>query len=134
MTRRQFVLGYSLIAGLGEAATGLLLVAAPALALRLMRVPPVTEGAIFLRWVGVFVLGVGLAYLVPLRQRRGRLAELAAVWRLTSLLRGAVAGFVVAAVAARALPAAWLTVGIYDGVLAAGQLLLWRAGWLSDDD
>jgi hypothetical protein len=120
-----------LVAGGGDAVTGLLLVAAPALVLRLLGIEPPARAAgdlIFLRFAGVFVGCVGLAYLYPwLLGRARREHRLAAAVEITAGFRLAVALFLTAAVAAGTLEAPWLTVGVYDALLAALQLgLLFR--------
>ena len=134
MNRHRFVLLYSFGAGLGDALTGVLLLAAPAATLQLMHVPVPAGELIWLRWMGVFVGAVGLSYLLPWRlPAPARLAELTVVWRFTAVVRGAVAVFVIGALLAAALPRAWLTVGLWDGLLAGLQVALLRAGWLTHD-
>jgi len=124
---------YCVLAGGCDLATGLGLVAAPYTVLAWMGIGGVAGGAwIYLRFVGVFVAGVGAAYLYPLllsalggSDRPGRLPV---VIEVTALLRTGVALFVTGAVAAGALDVPWLSVAATDAVLAALQLWMLRRG------
>lgn len=119
---------FCLLAGGGEAGTGLLLVAAPALVLRLLRIAPAGD-LTYLRFVGVFVGCVGLAYLYPwLLGGRRRAGRVLAVLEMTAGVRLAVALFLGVAVAGDRLDLPWLTVGIYDAILATAQLSLLHRG------
>jgi hypothetical protein len=117
--------GLALGAGLLDFCTGLGLVLAPALTLRLMRAGPVgAEAEIYLRFTGVFVGLVGFSYLWGLA---GGPARLRAVLMLTTWFRLAVGGFSAWAVAAGRLTPAWSSVPATDLLLAAAQAwLLWR--------
>lgn len=112
------------LAGLGDAATGLLLVSRPELVLRLLGIPHPGGDLIFLRFVGVFVGCVGLACLYPLPG--GDPLRMAAALEMTTMFRLAVALFVGASVTAGALATPWAAVGGYDLVLAVVQI-----GWLA---
>jgi hypothetical protein len=117
---------FCLFAGLGDAATGILLVAAPALVLRLLGIAPV-ENDVLLRFVGVFVGCVGLAYLYPwVLRRRGRLRT---AIEITAGVRLAVAIFLALAVLRGAMDEAWIPVGGYDALVAAAQLALLARGF-----
>lgn len=123
---RRVIPLYCLMAGSCDAATGLLLVAGPGLALRLMRIAAVPAEPIYLRWIGVFVACVGLSYLYPFLYRGapGREARLTVVLEVTVPTRLAVALFVGAGVLAGALSVPWLSVLFTDLVLAAVQLAM----------
>ena len=112
------------IAGSGDAAAGLLLVSAPALALRLLGIPHPGGDLVFLRFVGVFVGCVGLSclYPLPLRDRLRRTRRVAAALEMTAMFRLAVALFLGVAVMVEALEPPWLTVGAYDAVVALAQI------------
>lgn len=113
----------ALAAGLMDASTGVALVWAPALVLAGLRVPPVgPEATLFLRWVGVFVGGVGAGYLWALV--RGGEERLRDVFELTCLLRALVGGFVTIAVLRGALAAGWTLVAVTDLGLALVQAWL----------
>lgn len=130
---RRWVRLYALAAGACDTTTGVLLVLAPAAVTALLGVPGKLAEPIFLRWIGVFVGGVGLAYLLPFllgARPPGFAARLRAVFEVTALLRAAVALFVTTAVAAKALPAAWLPVAATDATLAAVQLAMIHRGVL----
>jgi hypothetical protein len=133
MKRRTAAL-FCLIAGGGDAATGLLLVAAPGLVLRLLGIDRPDGDLVFLRFAGVFVGCVGLAYLYPWLWRDGARwnARLTTAIEITAGIRLAVALFLICAVASGALEPAWLTVGIYDAVIAILQLVLRARGAFAD--
>ncbi len=132
--KRQLLLGYQLATGLSDASTGLLLVFAPALTLRLMRLTVAGDALPFLSYVGVFVLSVGLAcfYGAYLTTRVVFSRELEVVWVLTGLTRALVAVFVVAKIHIGALESGWMTVAIADGAIALLQALGLGKGWLAD--
>jgi hypothetical protein len=117
--------GLALVAGGLDFSTGLGLVLAPALMLRLMRVGLVgAEAEIYLRFTGVFVGLVGFSYLWGLA---GGPARLRVVLALTAWFRLAVGIFSTWAVATGRLAPAWSSVPATDLLLAAVQAwLLWR--------
>ncbi len=122
--RRDVAPLFALAAGLGDLGTGVALVAAPELVLRLLALPPVAE-TVLLRFVGVFVASVGAAYFWPfLAEPRARPGRLRAAFALTAVPRFAVAGFLATAVATGALAPPWLLVGGYDALVAVAQLRL----------
>lgn len=127
--RRPAVL-FCAVAGGGDALTGLLLVAAPALVLRLLGVAQPQGDLVFLRFVGVFVGCVGLAYLYPwlLRDGAHRTGRVVTAVELTAVFRLAVALFLGVAVAAGGLDLPWATVGVYDALVAMAQLALLARG------
>ncbi len=118
---------FCLFAGLGDAVTGILLIAAPGLVLRLLGISgPLSDDAL-LRFVGVFVMCVGLAYLYPWVLRgQGRLRT---AIEITAGIRLAVASFLSIAVLRGAMDAAWVPVGGYDALVAAAQLALLARGF-----
>ena len=120
------------IAGGGDAATGLLLVSAPALALRLLGIPHPGGDLLFLRLVGVFVGCVGLSYLYPwlLRDRLRRARRIVAAFEITAGFRLAVALFLGVALATGSLELPWATVGVYDAIVALAQIGLLVRGEL----
>ncbi len=62
MKRRHILLLYQLLIGASDTATGILLLAAPALTLQLMHLDPPDAAALpYLAYIGAFVLSVGLA-------------------------------------------------------------------------
>jgi hypothetical protein len=119
---------FCLFAGGGDAATGLLLLAAPRLVLRLLGATAPGEGLILLRFVGVFVGSVGLAYLYPwlLRDRDSRVRT---AIEITAGVRLAVALFVGFAVMTGQLDLPWTTVGAYDALVAVAQIGLLARGF-----
>ena len=109
-----------------DTVTGLLLITAPLLVLRLLGIAPLLpEALIFLNWVGVFVLAVGLSYgLVFTGRARGE-----SVWIFTGMVRILVAIFLSIRVISGAMEPAWLLVAVSDGFVAAGQCAVLLAGW-----
>ncbi len=125
---RRLISVYSLLAGAGDGMTGVLLVGAPGFTLELLAIPVPAE-PIYLRFVGVFVGCVGLAYLYPflLPGSPRRWQRQAVVLEVTALVRLAVALFLTVAMARGALAVAWITVLLTDLSLAAAQgWMLWR--------
>ncbi len=132
--KRSFLLGYQILSGLSDSATGLLLLFAPALTLRLMRLHVASVSLPFLSFIGAFVLSVGLACLygamlatrLPSSSR-----ELQVVWLLTAISRGCVALFVSFSMLAGTLNPGWLDVAVSDGALALLQIIGLSKGWLT---
>lgn len=115
---------FAIAAGAGDLGTGLALLAAPELVLRLLALPAVAE-PVLLRFVGTFVASVGAAYFWPFAAPASERGDrLRAAFALTALPRFAVAGFLAVSVASGALGAPWLLVGGYDALAAALQLAL----------
>lgn len=118
---------FCLLAGGGDAVTGLLLVAAPALVLSLLGLGHPDGSLILVRFVGVFVGCVGFAYLYPwllfdsgCQRRRER--RIVSALEITAGVRLAVALFIGIAVAAAQLDLPWAAVGTYDALVALAQL------------
>ena len=124
----------SFAAGAMDTATGVMLIAAPAMTVGLFgaTLPGGEDAAILMRWVGVFVLGVGLSYLwaIASGDAATRARRLPGVWGATMVIRTGTALFCFSAVAAHQLDAAWLIVAASDTILAALQAWGLRAGWL----
>lgn len=123
--RGRLIRAYCLLVGAMDVATGLLLVAAPLVTLRLMRVAERPEEPLWLRFIGAFVAGVGGLYFLALT-REGR--RLAAFMEATAVVRLCIATFVGVALVARALSPPWLLVCASDAGLATLQLVLLRKG------
>lgn len=126
MNKREIIKWWSVGAGGMDAVTGLLLIVAPLMVLRLLGIAPISDDAlIFLSWVGVFVMAVGLSYGLALTGRaRGE-----AAWMFTGLVRILVAVFLAIRVVTGAMEPAWLLVAASDGLVAAGQGAILLAGW-----
>ena len=123
---------YQWLAGTCDVATGLSLVIAPAWTLHRMGVRELPESLEFVSWIGIFVLGVGLAYGTATRQPFSSVdsARWKTVWLLTAISRTLVAAFVGWEVAGGRLETAWLSVCITDAGLAGFQWWGLRRGWL----
>ena len=124
---------FCLAAGAGDSATGALLLLSPSVALGFLGIVDVGSHAVYLRFIGVFVCGVGLAYFAPwlLPCWRGDQGRLMAMIELTAFFRLAVALFVAVACAVGALASPWLTVGVFDAGVALVQLTM-RANGVFD--
>jgi hypothetical protein len=121
---------YCLGAGLLDSATGVVLVAAPRVALAAMGVEEMPADLVLLRWIGAFVGAVGLCYLYPLvLGGRGRDRRLAVVLELTTIQRLVVFAFTTGALALGQLSPAWISVPFTDLALAAAQIWMLRSGW-----
>ena len=137
MSLPRGVAGFSLAVGLCDAATGLALIAAPLWTLGRMGIAVPPAEPVFVRWIGAFVLAVGLSYLYPFLLRASgsaRLGErLATVFEVTTLARGLVAVVAGGAIAGGLLERAWLGVPLFDAAVAAVQIVLLRRGGLRHD-
>jgi len=130
---RRWLILYQYIAGLCDTGTGLLLIVAPAWTLRLMGLTIIPQPVVFVRYIGVFVLSVGLTYLWAVA--RWPLTSHAhigwsAQWKITALVRTLVAVFVVGQIASSALESRWISVALSDGAFAMIQWIGLRKGWL----
>lgn len=129
---KRILLAYQLVAGLSDATTGALLIAAPMFTIRMMGLAVPQDAAPILSFIGAFVLAVGLSYLYgALLVRNCDAPRLEAVWLLTALIRSSVAIFVLAAVVSGTLAPEWLTIAVFDGICALIQARGLRKGWLS---
>jgi hypothetical protein len=136
MTKRlasAWLLTYQYLAGLGDTTTGLLLVFAPLWTMTLMGVQRLPQPIEYVSFVGVFVLGVGLAYLsvtrLPLTAQNTPRWQ--TVWILTALIRSLVAAFLLTEILSGQMEPAWFTVAIVDGALAVIQWIGLGKGWLN---
>lgn len=126
----KFARVLAMAAGLLDATTGLGLVFAPDLMLRLMRVAPVgAEAETYLRFTGVFVGVVGCSYLWGLMRSA---ATLRTVLTLTIGFRLAVGVFTSWAIATGRLAPAWSSVPATDLLLASIQTWLLAKGVFKD--
>lgn len=137
MSARRGSLAFAVAVGSCDTATGLALIAAPLSTLKLMGIAIVPTEPVFVRWIGAFVLAVGLSYFYPFALRDGgavRFGErLAAVFEVTSLARTLVALVAGGAIAAGLLERAWFGVPLFDAAVAASQVVLLRRGGLRHD-
>ena len=130
--RTTFIILLSLGAGLLDTTTGVLLVTVPAATLHLFGASMPGEGGdVLMRFVGAFVLGVGLSYLWGLATAgfEIRARRLHGVWGGTAAIRTCIAAFTLTAVATKHLEPAWLIVGFSDATLAVIQAWGLRARW-----
>jgi hypothetical protein len=130
---RRWLMLYQYIAGLCDTGTGLMLIVAPALTLRFMGLTIIPQPVVFVRYIGVFVLSVGLTYFWA--AARWPLTTHAHIgwstqWKITVLVRTLVAVFVVGQIASSALEIRWISVAFSDGAFAAIQWIGLRKGWL----
>ncbi len=132
--KRSYLFGYQMLTGVSDTSTGLLLIFAPAMTLRLMNVLMPADALPYVSYIGAFVFSVGLAclYGAILTRRILFTQRLEVIWLLTAITRGCVALFVIAKILTGRLDPAWLTVAATDGIFASFQAVgLWK-GWLSD--
>jgi len=119
------VLRFCMLAGLCDGLTGLLLVIAPNVTLGLMGIEPTTE-PILIRFIGVFVGGIGAAYWHPWWGHTSTLVNretgLRTLLEITALCRIAVGLFVTVAILQGALALPWWLVAATDLALASAQL------------
>jgi hypothetical protein len=130
---RRWLILYQYIAGLCDTGTGLLLIVTPASALRLMGLTIIPQPVVFIRYIGVFVLSVGLTYLWaaafwPLTSHAH--IGWSTQWKITAMVRTLVAVFIVGQIALSALEIRWISVAVSDGAFAMIQWIGLRNGWL----
>lgn len=127
MTKTRFLKLWSVMVGSMDAVTGLLLILAPALVLRLLRIEaPSPDSLVYLSWIGVFVMAVGLSYGFALGKRR---VSGETVWMFTAMARIMVTVFLVIQIARGAMAPAWIVVALSDGFVALVQMTILRKGW-----
>lgn len=127
MTKTRFLKFWSVAVGSMDALTGLLLIFAPDLVLRLLKIEaPSSDAMVFLSWIGVFVMAVGLSYGLALGKHRGAGQ---AVWTFTALVRILVTVFLIIQITKENMALAWAAVAFSDGVVALVQMVIIRKGW-----
>jgi len=127
MTKTRFLKFWSMAVGSMDALTGLLLIFAPALVLRLLKIDsPSPDAMVYLSWIGVFVMAVGLSYGFALGKRRGA-GE--AVWMFTALVRILVAVYLTIQITKGDMATTWAVVAFSDGLVAMVQMVILRKGW-----
>jgi Na+-driven multidrug efflux pump len=127
MTKLNFLKIWSVMVGGMDALTGLLLIVTPATVLRLLQIEaPGADALVYLSWIGVFVLAVGLSYGLALGKHRGRGET---VWMFTALARMLVAVFLITQITLKNMAPAWIVVALSDGVVAAVQMIILRKNW-----
>ena len=127
MTKTRFLKFWSVAVGSMDALTGLLLIFAPALVLRLLKIQaPSPDALVFLSWIGVFVMAVGLSYGLALGRHR---AAGETVWMFTSMVRILVAVFLTIQITRGSMAPAWALVALSDGLVALVQMVILRKGW-----
>ncbi len=127
MDKTLFLKLWTAAVGAMDALTGLLLIFAPGLVLRLLGIDAPSDGSlVFLSWIGVFVAAVGLSYAFAFVRNRGW-GE--AVWLFTGLVRIMVCVFLVTRITMEDMDRAWIVVAVSDGVVAAVQFAVVRKGW-----
>ena len=127
MKRSDFLKLWSIAVGAMDALTGLLLVFFPASVLAMLGIDqPSADALVFLSWIGVFVMAVGLSYGLALGKRRSRGET---VWMVTSIVRVLVAVFLTFKIIDESMAMAWMLVAVADCVVALVQIAVLRAGW-----
>ncbi len=130
---RSVLLGYQLLTGASDTATGTLLMITPALTLQLLHLPAPATDLIFPALVGALVLSVGLSclYGALVAYRGGARKELEMIWLLTAFSRASVAIFVFEQVLAGTLAFGWIAVAGFDAACVLVQATGLRKGWLA---
>ena len=119
MNKLKFLKFWSLAVGSMDGVTGLLLIFVPLQVLKMLGVaPPSADALVFVSWIGVFVMGVGLSYAMALGKRsRGE-----TVWAFTAMIRIMVAIFLTVRILNGSLVANWGLVGGCDGLDPEGNV------------
>jgi len=125
---KRWVYGLMLLAGLMDATTGALLLAAPMWTLDLMGISVLPLEPLYQRWIGAFVCSVGCSYLFPFLLPAGPVRDQRSIGILTmaTIVRIFIAAFSGVAIATGALEPAWLSVTFTDATLAILQIVVLR--------
>lgn len=131
--RRQWLSFYQYAAGVCDTGTGLLLIFVPAFTFHLMGLSVLPQPVAFVRYIGVFVMSVGITYLWTVT--RWPLNEYSAIvwltqWRITAVIRMFVAVFIVWQLAIHGLEFGWVAVALTDGILAVVQIVGLQQEWI----
>jgi len=131
---RSVLIGYQILIGLSDTATGALLIVVPEFTLRLMHIEAPADALPYLSFIGAFVLAVGLSCMYGAFVMVSDWCELKlqVVWLLTALMRASVAIFVVTQILAHTLQVGWITVALSDGACVLIQAIGLRKGWLAN--
>ena len=124
--QKRWVYVLMLLAGLMDATTGALLMAAPLWTLKLMGITTLPIEPVFQQWIGAFVCSVGCSYLFPFLLPSGPDRDQRAIGILTmaTIVRIFIASFSAAAIATGILEPAWLSVTFTDATLAILQVVI----------
>ncbi len=131
--RRKGALFYlCLLLGSTDALTGVLLMLLPVWTLKMMWVPSVSPDAVvFIRYIGAFVFSVGGLYIFALLSVLfvlGRARAIRSILLTTAWVRMIIFLFTAVALLSGQLGLAWISVPLFDGMLAGVQLWL-VFGW-----
>jgi len=131
--KRQLLLGYQLLTGFSDTATGLLLIFAPAATMRLMGLRVSSDALPLLSYIGAFVFSVGIAcFYGAFLVTRTAAQKLEVVWLLTGITRACVTVFIVAKLLTGVLDTGWASVALTDGAFAILQAAGLAKGWLTN--
>lgn len=120
----------SVAIGSCDALTGLLLMCAPLMTLRLMQISNLPSEPVYLRFIGGFVFAIGSSYFLPFFERTPgqQMQTLRSVWILTAWCRLVIAMFISMALINGALSLPWITVAITDASFACLQVFALSRG------
>lgn len=126
MTRLKFLMYWSIVVGSMDALAGFLLIVSPGGVLQLLKIDvPSPDAMIYLSWIGIFVMAVGLSYGLALGKRGWG----EAVWMFTSLVRILVAVFLTVRILDESMSKMWALVAVADAMVALVQMVVLRANW-----
>jgi len=130
---RHWLTLYQYAAGICDTSIGLLMICFPPFTFSLLGFQWVPGTIPFVRFIAVFVFCVGLTYLWT--AARWPLSEHAfqvwlTQWKITALMRAMVASFLLWQVALHLMEFRWITVALFDGVLAAVQIIGLEQEWI----
>lgn len=119
---------FLLLAGAGDACTGVMLLFAPVWTLKLMMVADLPPDTAYIRFIGAFVFSFGTSYLRPFLHPPGpaRAEAMVNVLAMTAWVRVCIATFSAVAILTGVLHRSWISVPLFDATLAVTQLLMLR--------
>jgi len=121
---------FSIMAGACDAATGILLLAAPIFTLKLMGISTLPSEPVYMQWIGAFVFSVGVSYFIPFLSRDidTRRRRATGIFEFTSFIRLVIATFTGVSIFRGTLDASWIAVTFTDLFLAAAQIMMLKLG------
>lgn len=130
---RRWLTAYQYVAGICDTCTGLFVVAFPVFTLSHMGLTVFPQPLAFARYLGVFVLAVGLTYLWTVIRwplNKPTILVWLTQWKITALIRSLVAIFLIWQFLFHQVEAGWISVIVLDGVFAAVQFIGLEQGWI----
>ncbi len=115
---------FSILIGLCDSITGLLLMISPVFTLTLMQIKEVPAEIVYMKFIGAFVFSVGSLYLIAIVStiRNNSLEALRNVWLSTAWIRLVIFSFTIIQIVFGNLEITWISVSLTDLSIGVFQL------------